>query len=302
MVEDTEEMAHRFQGLDSWGTADVLESLWSGQSRAVAACLAVLPGLSAAVDGAVERLARTDGRLVYAGAGSSGVLAALDALELGPTFDWPTARTVTLFAGGLDLTRGFDAAAEDDAASGAERAREARLGPGDVVVGVSASGHSAFTVGVVSEARGRDALTVAVACRPDSPLGRTAAHSLVVPTGAEVIAGSTRLGAGTAQKVVLNLFSSAVMARLGHVFDNLMVDVRPENAKLRQRCVAMVARLANVDGERAAEALAHHGSVKRAVLRLGGWDDGRVDAALARAGGNLRRAMTWLRQAGEGER
>ncbi|NTX55009.1 N-acetylmuramic acid 6-phosphate etherase, partial [Myxococcus sp. CA039A] len=231
---------------------------------------------------------------VYAGAGSSGVLAALDAVELGPTFDWPASRVAVVMAGGLDLSHGLDAVAEDDEGAGRERALRARLGPEDVVLGVSASGHSAFTVGVLDVARGRDALTVALACRAKSPLARVAAHEVVVASGAEVIAGSTRLGAGTAQKVMLNLFSTSVMAGLGRVFDNLMVDVRPENAKLRQRCVAMVARLAQVDELRAAEALTAHGTVKRAVLGLAGLDVARADAALERAGGNLRLALSAL--------
>ncbi|WP_246137351.1 MULTISPECIES: N-acetylmuramic acid 6-phosphate etherase [Myxococcus] len=287
-------MARRFQGLDTWGTAETLEALWGGQSRAVAACLSALPALGAAVEATVDRLARGDGRLVYAGAGSSGVLAALDAVELGPTFDWPASRVAVVMAGGLDLSHGLDAVAEDDEGAGRERALRARLGPEDVVLGVSASGHSAFTVGVLDVARGRDALTVALACRAKSPLARVAAHEVVVASGAEVIAGSTRLGAGTAQKVMLNLFSTSVMAGLGRVFDNLMVDVRPENAKLRQRCVAMVARLAQVDEPRAAEALTAHGTVKRAVLGLAGLDVARADAALERAGGNLRLALSAL--------
>ncbi|NTX11518.1 N-acetylmuramic acid 6-phosphate etherase [Myxococcus sp. CA056] len=294
MAEETEHMARRFQGLDTWGTAETLEALWGGQSRAVAACLSALPALGAAVEATVDRLARGEGRLVYAGAGSSGVLAALDAVELGPTFDWPASRVAVVMAGGLDLSHGLDAVAEDDEGAGRERALRARLGPEDVVLGVSASGHSAFTVGVLDVARGRDALTVALTCRAKSPLARVAAHEVVVASGAEVIAGSTRLGAGTAQKVMLNLFSTSVMAGLGRVFDNLMVDVRPENAKLRQRCVAMVARLAQVDELRAAEALTAHGTVKRAVLGLAGLDVARADAALERAGGNLRLALSAL--------
>ncbi|QSQ12765.1 N-acetylmuramic acid 6-phosphate etherase [Myxococcus landrumensis] len=294
MAEETEHMARRFQGLDTWSTTEMLEALWGGQSRAVAACLPALPSLSPAVDASVERLSRGEGRLVYAGAGSSGVLAALDALELGPTFDWPTSRLAVLMAGGLDLTRGFDGGAEDDEEAGREKARAAELGPEDVVLGVSASGHSAFTVGVLDVARSRDALTVALVCRARSALAKVAAYEVVVATGAEVIAGSTRLGAGTAQKVMLNLFSTSVMAGLGHVFDNLMVDVRPENAKLRQRCVAMVSRLAKVDEARAAAALTIHGSVKRAVLGLAGLDEARTDAVLTRAGGNLRRALAAL--------
>lgn len=292
----TEEAAARFQRLDSWPTGAVLEALWAGQIRAVAACLPALPALARAVDGAVERLAApSTGRLVYAGAGSSGVIAALDAGDLGPTFDWPEHRTLVIVAGGIDLERGPDPAAEDDAAAGRARVAEAGLGPSDVVLGVSASGGSAHIVAVVEDARRRGAMTVAVVNRADSTLGRAADHAVVVPTGAEVIAGSTRLAAGTAQKLVLNLFSTAVMVGLGAVYDNLMIEVRPGNAKLRQRRTAIVASIAGVDPAIAADALARHGDVKRAVLGLNGLSDPEIDAALAAAGGKLRVALAGAR-------
>ena len=292
-----EEATGQFQGLDTWRTAEILEALWRSQSRAVAACQAALPALQRAVDGAVERLAASTGRLVYAGAGSSGMIAALDAHELGPTFNWPEARTAIFLAGGFDLRRGPDPTAEDDAAGGRDRVREAGLGAGDVVLGVSASGGSAYTVAVADEARARGAMTIAIAGRADSPLVRAADHAVVVPTGAEVIAGSTRLAAGTAQKVILNLFSTAIMIGLGAVFDNLMIEVRPANAKLRQRQAAIVASIAQVDAARAADALARHGDVKRAVLGLSGMTATEIEAALANAGGNLRAALGRTRRA-----
>ena len=288
----TREAAERFQRLDTWPTSAVLEALWTGQIRAVAACMPALPQLARAVDGAVERLAApSTGRLVYAGAGSSGVIAALDAGDLGATFNWPEHRTLVIVAGGSDLQRGPDPAAEDDAEAGRARAAEAGLGPSDVVLGVSASGGSAHVIAVVEEARRCGAMTIAVVNRTDSALGRAADCAVVVPTGAEVIAGSTRLAAGTAQKLVLNLFSTAVMVGLGAVFDNLMIEVRPANAKLRQRRTAIVASIAGVDPAIAADALARHGDVKRAVLGLTGLSDAEIDAALAAAGGKLRVAL-----------
>jgi N-acetylmuramic acid 6-phosphate etherase len=287
----TEEDTPRFQGLDSWRTGEILEALWSGQARAVAACVPALPAIERAVDGAVARLTGTAGRLVYIGAGSSGMIAALDALDLGPTFNWPEHRTLVFVAGGLDLQRGPDPVVEDDASGGSARARDAGLGPADVVLGISASGSSAYTVAVVEEARRRGAMTIAVASRGGSPLVRAAEYPIVVATGAEVIAGSTRLAAGTAQKLVLNLFSTAVMVGLGFVFDNLMVEVRPGNAKLRRRQAAIVASIARVDRAIAADALARHGDVKRAVLGLAGMADAEIEAALGGAGGNLRRAL-----------
>jgi N-acetylmuramic acid 6-phosphate etherase len=287
----SEDTTSRFRGLDTWRTGDILEALWGSQSRAVAACLPALPALARAVDGAVERLATATGRLVYTGAGSSGMLAALDALELGPTFNWPEERTLVFVAGGLDGRHAPDQTAEDDSAGGCARARGAGLGAADVVIGVSASGGSAYTVAVLEEARTRGAMTVAVTGRTDSPLVRAADHAVVMATGAEVITGSTRLAAGTAQKLILNLFSTAVMVRLGFVFDNLMIEVRPENAKLRQRRTTIVASIAGVDRAIAADALARHGDVKRAVLGLAGMSEAEIEAALASAGGNLRAAL-----------
>jgi len=297
MAGATEDAAPRFKGLDAWPTAEVLEALWSSQSRAVAACLAALPQLEPAVDAAIERLKGASGRLVYVGAGSSGMIAALDALDLAPTFSWPEARTVVFVAGALDLERPPDPAAEDDGAAGRARARKAGIGSGDVVVGVSASGGSAYTVGVVDEARQSGAMTVALCSRSDSPLVRAAEHAVVVATGAEVIAGSTRLAAGTAQKVLLNLFSTAVMVGLGFVFDNLMIEVQAGNAKLRRRRAAIVASIAGVERARAADALARHGDVKRAVLGLAGLSDPEIEAALAGADGNLRRALQGIPRA-----
>ena len=276
--------------LDTWSTGDLLEVLWASQAGAIAAVQSALPALQRAVDGAVERLAGP-GRLVYAGAGSSGMIAALDALELGATFNWPDDRGLVLVAGGFDPRRGPDAAAEDDAAGGRAAVREAGLGARDVVLGISASGASPYTVAVVDEARARGAMAVAVAGCAGSPLVRAADHAIVAATGDEVIAGSTRLAAGTAQKLVLNLFSTAVMVRLGFVFDNLMIEVRPANAKLRQRRIAIVASIARVEPSIAADALERHGDVKRAVLGLAGLSDAEIDAALIRAGGNLRAAL-----------
>jgi N-acetylmuramic acid 6-phosphate etherase len=293
----TEDTASRFRGLDTWRTGEILEALWSSQSRALAACQAALPALERAVDAAVARLARAPGRLVYAGAGSSGMIAALDALDLGPTFNWPETRTLVFVAGGFDLQRGPDPSAEDDTTGGSGRARDAELGPDDVVLGISASGGSAYVVAVVEEARRRGAMTIGVASRADSPLVRAADHAVVVATGAEVIAGSTRLAAGTAQKLLLNLFSTGVMVGLGFVFDNLMVEVRPANAKLRERRAAIVASIAQVDRAIAGDALARHGDVKRAVLGLAGLSDGEIEAALASTGGNLRDALGWTPRA-----
>lgn len=291
MAHGTEHVGPQFKGFDTWRTGEVLETLLSSQSRAMAACFPALPALERAVDGAVERLAAGQGRLIYMGVGSSGMIGALDALELGGTFDWPESRTAIVLAGALDFTRSPDLAAEDDVAGGRQRAHEMQLTAADVVLGVSAGGSSPVTVAFVEEARKQGAMTVAFVSVAGSALVRAAEHAIVVATGAEVIAGSTRLAAGTAQKVMLNLFSTAVMVRLGLVFDNLMIGVRPGNAKLRQRRASIVASIAGVEREVAADALTRYGDVKLAVLGLAGLSQTEAEAALADAGGNLRRAL-----------
>jgi N-acetylmuramic acid 6-phosphate etherase len=250
-----------------------------------------LPALERATEAATRRLAAGEGRLVYAGAGASGLIAALDALELEATFDWPRRRTAILLAGGLDLSQGMGAQAEDDTWSGAAQAHDLGLGANDVVLGVSASGASAFTIGVVEEARRAGALTVGLAGLADSLLGRAVEHLVVAATGAEVIAGSTRLGAGTAQKALTGIFSSALMVRLGFVFDNFMVNLRPENAKGARRRVRIVASIAGVDDEVAAQAITRHGDIKHAVLGLAGLTQAEAEIALVRAGGNMRAAL-----------
>ncbi|MDR3517202.1 MAG: N-acetylmuramic acid 6-phosphate etherase [Azospirillaceae bacterium] len=290
-MDPTESAAPRYRGMDGWPVHDTVTALWAGQMTAAAACLAVLPVLTAAVEDATRRLTGTAGRLIYAGAGSAGLVAVLDALDLGDTFDWPDDRLSILLAGGLDLARGLAAEIEDDAGSGRARLGDLAVGPDDVVIGVSASGRSAFTVAIVEAARRRGASTIGVTSIAGSPLTGAVLHPIVVATGAEVIAGSTRMGAGTAQKIVLNLFSTAVMIGLGRVYDNLMVNVRPRNAKLRRRCAAIVAQIAGVDEARASAALARHGAVKNAVLGLAGAPAEDIPGLLARAGGNLRHAL-----------
>ncbi|MGA1860770.1 N-acetylmuramic acid 6-phosphate etherase [Azospirillum sp. 11R-A] len=291
MAGGTEDAANRYSRLDVWPAAELMTALWEGQTRALAACAPALPLVAAAVEAAADRLAAGRGRLVYAGAGSSAMVAALDGLDLGPTFDWPAERLVLLIAGGLDLSRGLAGAAEDDEGAGRADAARAGVCADDVVVGLSASGASAYTVGVLRAAREAGALTMGIASSAGSPLLDAVEHPVLTATGAEVIAGSTRLGAGTAQKVVLNLFSTGVMTALGNVYDNLMINVRPENAKLRRRCTAMVARIAGVDEDAAGAALERHGDVRRAVLGLAGLEAPEIDRLLTGTGGNLRRAM-----------
>lgn len=288
----TEKVGQRFQGLDQWSTPDILEALWGGQARAASACLATLPALGRAVDEAAARIG-TEGRLIYVGAGSSAVLAALDGLELPGTFSFPLARVELVLAGIGDLRQGFDGSVEDAGDAGAERVRALNPGPVDIVIGVSASGRSAFTVGALDAARAAGALTIGIASNEGSPLLRAAEHPLFVDSGEEVIAGSTRLAAGTAQKLLLNLFSTALMVRLGGVYGNLMVNLQVNNVKLQARALDILRQITGADADAAAQALADCGGALKpaALVLLRALPPDAARAALAAAGDNLRRAL-----------
>jgi N-acetylmuramic acid 6-phosphate etherase len=248
--------------------------------------------LAAAIDAIVERLER-GGRLVYIGAGSSGRLALVDAAECGPTFGIPPDRVVALIAGGAAAHAAAQEAAEDDAEAGAADVAAARVGASDAVVALSASGATPYTVGAARAARAADALVVAVVCTESSELGAASHHEVVAAVGPEVIAGSTRMKAGTAQKLILNTISTVAMVRLGRTYGNLMVCVVASNAKLRARArdlVAVATDASAADADAALEAADGDARVAIVSLLLG------VDAAVARerldrAGGAIRRAV-----------
>lgn len=287
----TETVSPRSRGLDTWSGAEILEALLEGQLAAVAAVRAVLPALDAAAAAAVARL-RRGGRLVYVGAGTSGRIAIQDGVELTPTFSWPAERLVFLMAGGEPALLHAAEGAEDDAAAAEAAIDRAGVGPDDVVVGLAASGGTPYTVAAVRRARARGALTLGVANNPGAPLLEAAEHPLLLATGPEAIAGSTRMKAGTAQKVLANLFSTLVMVKLGRVHDGYMVDLRATNRKLVRRSLRMLMQLTGV-GEAAAQAAldACRGRVKPAVLVLRGLTAEAAEAALEQAGGSLRAAL-----------
>jgi N-acetylmuramic acid 6-phosphate etherase len=264
--------------LDTLETIRIVELLAREQAAAAAAVERAGGAIARAVDAIVERM-RAGGRLHYVGAGTSGRIAMLDAAECPPTFGTPPELVVAHVAGGAEaLVRAVEGA-EDRASAGADALRESATAR-DAVVGISASGGAAYVVAAIDAARKIGALTVAVTSVVDSPLARAAEHRIVTETGAEPIAGSTRLKAGTAQKLVLNAISTATMIRLGRVYDNLMVDVVATNAKLHARAMRLIATLAEVEAAQARELLsAAGGSVKVAVVmhRRG------VDAAAARS-------------------
>ena len=265
----TEGVDPRFRRLEDMAPEAVLAALLHSQAGAADAVRRALGFLEEAVAAAARRLALPDSRLVYAGAGTSGRLAVLDGVELGPTFSWPPERTVFLLAGGdLSFAQAQEGAEDDEAAARAAVAA-AMVGPGDVLVAVAASGRTPFTLAALRSANEAGALTIAIANDARAPLLEAARHAVLLDTGAEVLAGSTRLAAGTAQKIALNLFSTALMIALGRVFRGRMTSMQVSNAKLRRRAVSMVADLAGCDEGAAEDALAATGQdIRAAVLRV----------------------------------
>ncbi|GAB4167133.1 MAG: N-acetylmuramic acid 6-phosphate etherase [Thalassobaculales bacterium] len=290
----TERLSPRYRDIDAWEAVDILKALHEGQLAAVAAVGPAIGAIAAAAEAAVPRL-RAGGRLVYAGAGTSARIAVQDGVELCPTFGWPEERLAFAVAGGDGAFLRAVENAEDCAEDGVARAGLLAIGPSDVVIALAASGATPFTLGVVGEARARGALTLGVANNPQAPLLAAAEHPVLVDTGEEAVAGSTRMKAGTAQKVVLNLFSTLVMVRLGRVYRGMMVRMRSTNAKLRRRGALMVAELAGCPLDRAAAAAeAAGGDVALAVVMARGLERAAAEALLERHDGSLRGALDSL--------
>ena len=290
----TERSSPRYSSIDRWGASDVLEAMLEGQFAAVAAVHAARPALERAALAVEERL-RGGGRLAYAGAGTSGRLAVQDGAELMPTFSWPAERLVLLLAGGRDaLVRAVEGA-EDTVEQAAQQVRRNVIDARDALIAVAASGTTPFTVACLLGAKAAGALTVGIANNAHTPLLDEADHAILLDTGAEPIAGSTRMKAGTAQRVALTLLSSLVMIRLGRVYEGLMVDLQPTNAKLVRRGEMMLAQLTGHSRDQVREALREaQGSVKLALLLLEGVGHGEARRALERSGGDLRVAKATL--------
>lgn len=251
-----------------------------------------LPAIAQAIETIAAQLAG-GGRLFYLGAGTSGRLGVLDATELVPTFSWPPERAIALIAGGdRAITRSVEGA-EDDGALAQAELRSHGFSAGDVLVGIAASGGTPYVLGGLAYARQAGAPTIAVVCNPGSPVAAAADIPIEVVTGPEILTGSTRLKAGTAQKLVLNMLSTGAMVQLGKVYGNLMVDVQPTNAKLRDRAVRIVDAITGVGREDAAALLDGAGwRVKTAVVMgLAGVDAAEAQARLDRSAGRVRDAL-----------
>jgi N-acetylmuramic acid 6-phosphate etherase len=288
----TETVDPRFADVERWPTIAAVEAMLEGQLAAIATLKGQTGQIATAAEAAATRL-RNGGRIVYVGAGTSGRLAVQDGVELVPTYNWPTDRLVFLLAGGTEaMTRSVEGA-EDDVDAARAEIRTAAIGPHDVVVAVAASGRTPYAVAALETARAQGALTIAIANNPDTPLLTQADHAIVADTGSEIVAGSTRMKAGTAQKAALNMLSTAIMLRCGLVHRGLMVNMRASNEKLRQRARQMVATLAETDEERAAAALADAGNdLRQAVLIARGLSPQEAADRLGSAGGDLGKALT----------
>jgi N-acetylmuramic acid 6-phosphate etherase len=294
---NTEELSPRYADIDLWQPADILDAMIEGQLASVAAVRAARPAIEQAAAAIVARL-RADGRLIYAGAGTSGRLAVQDGAELMPTFSWPSDRLLLLLAGGeAAMTQAIEGA-EDDVARAADTIAAHDIGPSDVMIAVAASGTTPFTLACLREAGKRGALTVGIANNPGTPLLTSAECPIFLATGPEPIAGSTRMNAGTAQRITLNLLSTLVMIRLGRIYRGMMVEVQACNAKLARRRERMVAHLTGHSGEPVREALERaEGSVKLAVLLLQGYELQEAQSGLDQVGGQLRAAIDHLAKA-----
>ncbi|WP_433451093.1 N-acetylmuramic acid 6-phosphate etherase [Streptomyces sp. CA-142005] len=288
----TEAFRPELADIDRLPTLDIAR-LMNGEDAGVPAAVAAqLPRIAAAIDAVAARMAR-GGRLVYAGAGTAGRLGVLDASECPPTFNTDPAQVVGLIAGGPEAMVTSVEGAEDSAELARRDLDALGLTPDDTVVGVSASGRTPYAIGAVEHARALGALTIGLACNEHSALAAAAEHGIEVVVGPELITGSTRLKAGTAQKLVLNMLSTITMIRLGKTYGNLMVDVRASNDKLRARSRRIVSLATGASDAEIEKALSESGGeVKNAILALLAQVDGPTAARLLEeSGGHLRAAL-----------
>jgi N-acetylmuramic acid 6-phosphate etherase len=288
----TEQRLAASKTLDRMTAAEIV-GLMNREDRKVAEAVGrVLPAIARAVDAIVEAM-RAGGRLMYVGAGSSGRMAVLDAAEIRPTFGVAHEAVRAFIAGGRYAVTGAVEGAEDAAHAGVTALRGARVGKRDVVVGIAASGTTPYVLAAMEYARGRGATTIAITSNEHMPLAQIAEIAISVDIGPEVLTGSTRLKAGTAQKMVLNMLSTAVMVRLGHAYENLMIDAVMTNEKLQERAVRILTEASGADVSAAEDALraaGHSMRVALVMLKLG-VGVGAARKKLKAAGGNLRASL-----------
>lgn len=267
--------------LDALDEGALFSVLLDGQAKAIAAVAAAQAQITSAVSAALALTSDPQSRLIYCGAGTSGRVALLDGVELNPTFNWPHERMVILTAGGRESLFEAQEGAEDDRDAAARAIAEIEVGPVDVVIGLAASGTTPYVIAALEAANRLGALTIGIANNAGTPVLAAARHPILLETGPEALAGSTRLAAGTSQKIALNIFSTALMVGLGRVYRGRMVDMRVTNAKLERRAVSIVCDIVGCDADTARRALEYSGSdVKRAILIARGASPHQADTLL----------------------
>ena len=299
MLDDllTEQPLQGSQDLDSLSIPQILSILNAADAEVPAAVAKEIPRIAAAVEAIVKTLER-GGHLIYLGAGSSGRLGVLDAAECPPTFGVPPDLVRGIMAGGEQALSRSSEISEDDPDAGSRDLLASGFGSADVLVGIAASGRTPYVLGAVAQARALGAITCGISCTPDSELSRAVDHPIEPKPGPEVLAGSTRLRAGTATKLVLNMISTALMIRLGHVYGNWMVNVQPTNQKLTERARRIVRQATGVSPERAAALLAEGGNNVRTaiIMEKTKTSRGEAERLLAEAGGRIREALVLFGQ------
>lgn len=288
----TETVSARYATLEDWSVDDFVAGLVESQFTAISAVQAARGPLAKAISAAAERLA-DGGRLIYVGAGTSGRIAMQDAAELPPTFSWPYDRALSLIAGGDAAIQRAQEGAEDSEAMALADLASVSLSAADVVIGLAASGNTPYTAAALARARAVGALAIGLYNNAGGRIGAVSDIAILIETGPEVLAGSTRLKAGTAQKVALNCLSTGIMVQLGFVYRGRMVEMKPTNVKLHERAARMVAELADVDIAAARAALTEaDGSIKLATVMLAhGISAAAATARIAETGGTLRAAL-----------
>ncbi len=297
----TEQADAEFSELDRLPVPELV-TLMSAQARRAGEAVAGATGQIAPVVEAVVRRLATGGRLIYVGAGTAGRIGMLDAAEAAPTFSVPDGMIAGIMAGGQDAFGSAQENVEDDPAAGADALDRLGVGERDAVLGISASGRTPYVLGALRRANEVGALTACLACNENTPLGALAQLPIEIPVGPEVIAGSTRLNAGTVQKIVLNIISTAAMVRLGKTYGSLMVDVRPTNTKLRERAVRIVTAISGVSARDARRALVASGWQPKvaSIVAACGLDPEAASALLGQHDGRLRDAMDAARASRDG--
>jgi N-acetylmuramic acid 6-phosphate etherase len=291
----TEQPNRASAGLGSKSAIEIARIMNAEDQKIPGAVRRALPQIAQAIDMIADSL-RQGGRLIYVGTGTSGRLGALDAVECAPTFNVSPKMVQFIIAGGPKALGSAVESNEDSRELGQRDIAKKRPDKKDVVVGIAASGRTPFTVAAVEYARRRGARTISLTCNRDTPLEHAAELAIVVEVGPEVLAGSTRMKAGTAEKMVLNMLSTGAFSRLGYVYDNLMANVRPRNVKLTERGIGIIERVAGVSRSRARKVLMEAGNTALAVVMLkAGVDRPAAEKALAEAHQNVSRAIELAR-------